>query len=61
MHLAPDVAQSPPVIELVDLEESGEEMEERAQLVRKRALDDEGASKMPRFEAKEGPSSPQIK
>ena len=56
----PEAAQTPPVQDFVDLDESSEEEEqERTQLIRKRASDVEGPSKRLRFDAEAGPSSAQ--
>ena len=57
----PDVAQTPPVTEFVDLDGSSEEEKELTQLVRKRAPDVEGPSKKLRFDDEAGPSSAQMK
>ena len=57
---AAEVAQTPPVQDFVDLDESSEEDQEGPQLVRKRTSGEEGPSKKLRFDAEAGPSSTQL-
>ena len=54
------MAQTPPVQDFVDLDESSEEDQEGPQLVRKRTSGEEGPSKKLRFDAEAGSSSVQL-